>query len=237
MGLVVSVVFALGLAASPLFHIQIVEFHGLSMYSEDSLLHELNLHPDGSFHLGRSLAFAGTRNLARQLESLPYIRTATITRQLPRTLVIQIYERFPIATIFDSYLSLYVAVDGDGIVLEILGFPIYGLPVVTGMQLLNYSIGNELVSYGDTNLMPIFMRIADIFDRHGMTNLARLDISDINNMSLTVGNILIHIGSIDDADLKIMRAGNILDQGLLGANDRGTLFIYNLDNIYFSIGR
>ena len=225
---VTCVVFAcLAVLASPFFYITEIEFAGSTVYSDAALTNELGLFS------GRndSILYRSGRTMETNLERLPYIKSAYVTKQFPNTLSVRIVERIPTALVFDDKLGLYLTIDIDGYVLDILSFPRENKPVMTGIRLAGYSIGQPLVSEGSVNLMPTVTRLSTIFDRYGLTNVARADVSNLNAIRLFINDIIIHIGSMQDADAKILMAMACLRE--LEITDRGTLFVYDVDNVVF----
>lgn len=76
------------------------------------------------------LAFDPTAARAR-LESLPWVRQATVERRLPSTIFVHLIERTPIA-VWQTADETFALVDADGVAMDvnISAFP--GLPVIAG---------------------------------------------------------------------------------------------------------
>ncbi len=80
---------------------------------------------------GMSIWHTAPRRLARKIAGHPWIRTATVRRELPRRLVIEVIEREPLALI--SLDRLY-QVDRRGVVFAALGEDDrLNLPLITGL--------------------------------------------------------------------------------------------------------
>jgi cell division protein FtsQ len=77
----------------------------------------------------------------------PWIRTASVTRQLPNSLVIQVTERKPVALVV--YRTTFVAVDDAGVGLEIFS-SLSGqeLPLITGPVVTRVVLGRPVEAPG-----------------------------------------------------------------------------------------
>ncbi len=68
----------------------------------------------------------------RQVETLPWVRTAAVTRILPHGLLVSIAERTPVA--FASVGGRVSLVDGDGMLLEKPENGVFDFPVISGLE-------------------------------------------------------------------------------------------------------
>jgi hypothetical protein len=174
--------------------------------------------------------------MERQLESLPYIKTARVVKQYPGTLFVTIEERMPRALVFDDKLNVYVCIDDDGVVLDITNRARDGLPVMSGLRLAGYSIGKELISSAEgPNQVPLVTKLAMLLVRYGITEVSRVDISDPFEIQLFVNNVTICIGSAEGADAKILFALACLEE--FDTAMKGTLYAYDSENAHFKAGR
>jgi cell division protein FtsQ len=77
----------------------------------------------------------------RRIEKLPYVRSVVVRRDPPRTLVVEITEREPVALLVGDGAGEYM-VDADGIVLPCVQSTIeYDLPVISGVPLRRLKAG------------------------------------------------------------------------------------------------
>lgn len=79
---------------------------------------------------GQNLFAVDIAQVARNLERTPRVRSVSVHRRLPDTLVIRVEERTALARIAEGAVGIPMAVDADGFVLGPGG--IRGLPQITG---------------------------------------------------------------------------------------------------------
>ncbi len=79
---------------------------------------------------GQNLFAVDIAQIARNLERTPRVRSASVQRRLPDTLVIRVEERTALARLAEGAVGIPMAVDADGFVLG--PGAIRGLPQITG---------------------------------------------------------------------------------------------------------
>ena len=104
--LIVLVSAAVGFTYTPYFHASAISVSGESHLSEAAVLRIAGLGPDTNvFHVDRLAA-------ERRLEHNPWIKSATVTRSLPRTLTVVVAERTAVAIVTAGKTAMLVAADG-----------------------------------------------------------------------------------------------------------------------------
>lgn len=119
-GLVLAAFVAFGVSRSPLFAVERIAVEGASTTDEAAILDVVGI-DDGDPILYVDLAAA-----ARRIEALPWIATAEVERNLPRTVRITVTERTPIAWVAgpDAGEGPPIGVvDAEGRLLEIVAQP------------------------------------------------------------------------------------------------------------------
>ncbi|HEX9122556.1 MAG TPA: FtsQ-type POTRA domain-containing protein [Actinomycetota bacterium] len=124
-GTALLVVVALGiLSRSNLFHVRRIQVSGASHLSRADVVHLSGL------SVRTNVLWADTAAAARRLEDEPWVAQASVTRDLPFTIRIQITERTPVAVVQDRNRPLLIA--GDGITLGVApartGLPMIEVP-------------------------------------------------------------------------------------------------------------
>jgi len=219
---------------SPIFGVNEVIITGSAVYSEDDILMAAGFNQDSNN--ATNLFRVNTRHTERDLSALPFIRSANVTKQFPNTLIIQINERIPFAQVFNAQQGLYITIDDEGYVLEAFAARREGLPVVVGVRVAGFSIGHRLET-DDEHLLPIISRISDVLKTNGLTNVARIDISNVSDIRLLINDITVVIGSMQDLNLKIMWASAILGEEQFAPPVRGTLHTARYkEDMWFAIG-
>lgn len=122
--------------SSSLFYVEDFEITGNSHYT-DSMVVELS-----GLQTGKNILFEQDLRKARfELLDSPYIRTAKVSRKLPRTIVIEIEEREEFASVIDGKKNIIV--DKEGLVLRISDNAPY-LPVISGLTIISSAEGKSL---------------------------------------------------------------------------------------------
>ena len=127
---VMAVVALLGIgfvvARSPLFGADTVTIRGTSSISAGVVRSAAGVED------GEPLLFLDTVAVARRVEALPAVEHATVTTELPNTVIIRVRERHPIGVVRGTGAEPIAVVDHDGrVIARVTGAP-PGLPVIVG---------------------------------------------------------------------------------------------------------
>jgi len=145
--------------------------------------------------IDRNIFFLSLADQRKQLESIPWVESATVMRLLPNRLRIQLLERVPIA--FVNVNGRIAFLDAHGMIMEMpLGTQTsLSFPVVVGM-----SDGEPLSTRAAR--MKIYnqlVRELDSTGAHYSQQLSEVDLSDPDDVKVIVddpkGVVLVHLGS------------------------------------------
>ena len=146
--------------------------------------------------IGRNIFFVPLAQRQRQLERIPWVKSAAVMRFFPNRLRVQIQERTPVAFVrIGSHISL---IDGDGVVMDL---PVggrqsqYFFPVIVG-------IGEAEPLSTRAARMDIYAQLVQDLDSggaHYSQDLSEVDLSDPDDVKVMVndpsGAVLVHLGS------------------------------------------
>lgn len=145
--------------------------------------------------IGRNIFFVPLAQRQRQLERIPWVKSAAVMRFLPNRLRVQIQERAPVAFVrIASHISL---IDADGVVMDL---PVgshrqYSFPVIVGM-------GEAEPLSTRAARMDIYAQLIQDLDSSGAHyshDLSEVDLSDPDDVKVMVndpsGAVLVHLGS------------------------------------------
>ena len=146
--------------------------------------------------IGRNIFFVPLAQRQRQLERIPWVKSAAVMRFFPNRLRVQIQERTPVAFVrIGSHISL---IDGDGVVMDL---PVggrqsqYSFPVIVGM-------GEAEPLSTRAARMDIYAQLVQDLDSggaHYSQDLSEVDLSDPDDVKVMVndpsGAVLVHLGS------------------------------------------
>jgi cell division protein FtsQ len=103
--------------------------------SADEVSNALGLARSGKPVYGMNILRISLDEKKKQLETIPWVRSATLTRVYPNHLAIHLVERMPVAFVnMDGRLKL---VDGEGVLLDKPERATFDFPVLTGLGAAN----------------------------------------------------------------------------------------------------
>ncbi len=108
-----------------------VEIAGNRFVSSEEVLNVFGLPASGKLSTGFSIFRISLEEKRRQLESIPWVRSATVSRAYPDRLAVTIVERTPVA--FVNLGGKVKLVDGEGVLLEKPEKADFSFPVLAGL--------------------------------------------------------------------------------------------------------
>ena len=105
---------------------------GTRFVSREEVLGALGLPLAGDVKTGSNVFRISLDAKRRMVETLPWVRTAAVTRLLPHGLLVHITERTPVA--FATLGGRVSLVDGDGMLLEKPENGVFDFPVISGLE-------------------------------------------------------------------------------------------------------
>ena len=157
--------------------------------------------------IGRNVFFIPLEERKKQLEAIPWVESANVSRLLPNRLQISIQERTPVA--FVQVGARIALIDSHGVVMELPARAIksYSFPVLVGM-------GESEPLSTRAARMKIYSQLVRELDADGAQNskdLSEVDLSDPEDVKVTVsdpqGEVLVHLGASGFAErFKIYKA-------------------------------
>ncbi len=152
--------------------------------------------------IGRNIFFVPLTERRGELESLPWVRHATVMRLLPNQLRIAVVERAPIAFVRNG--NRVGLVDGDGVLLDMppamMAARRYSFPVVAG-------VGPRTAIELRATRMQVYQRFVSALDADGSKSaeqLSEVDLSDPEDVRAVLpaagSDILVHFGDENFAE-------------------------------------
>jgi cell division protein FtsQ len=145
--------------------------------------------------IGRNIFFIPLAQRQKQLQQIPWVKSASVMRFLPDHLQVQIEERTPVA--FARIGSRISLIDADGVVMDLPmgGHHQYSFPVIVGM-------GEAEPLSTRSARMDIYTQLIQDLDSSGAhysQDLSEVDLSDPDDVKVMVndpsGAVLVHLGS------------------------------------------
>ncbi len=152
---------------------------------------------------GQNSFSLNTGRIEKRLETIPYVKTAKISRKLPKGIVIHISER----SIY-CYIKVgesFYAIDKEGIVLETPNKLDAHYPCVDGIEVEKGEIGQKIVLKKPTQLKA-FVAVMDAAKSQKIAvDLSEVNVKDPENIVfLYQGRITVNFGDDSEAERKMM---------------------------------
>jgi cell division protein FtsQ len=207
-GIVLVVVAVLGIFASSLFAVEVIDVQGAVYTSArngdqlEAVLAEIR---------GKPVLLVDTLQARRDLEEIPWVEDAFVTTDFPNRVVIDVRERQPLAT-FQGSDARYRVIDRDGRVLDVLdGRPVdYILLTGVGPDLDPGSLaGTQFAEAAQmAGALPAEIR--------SITESASVDATTGDLGLRLAGGIEVRVGTFDRLDAKLARLLQEIRDGLDG---------------------
>jgi cell division protein FtsQ len=149
---------------------------GNRFVSREEILNVLGLPVSSRSGMGINIFRLSLGEKRKQVESIPWVQSATVTRAFPHRLAVRVVERAPVAFVnIDGRLKL---VDGDGILLDRPEKANFDFPLLTGLA----SAGNPEERKARLGLYQDFSRdLAEEVSRSGWL-VSEVDLSDADDL-------------------------------------------------------
>lgn len=159
------------------FQIKTIELAGLERVSEEDIVAASGLTAESNLLFLRSAA------LARRVESIPGVRTCAVSKIFPDTLVIEVEERKPIASLVlrnDMY-----EIDADGFVMSEIpkgAAPVW--PLITDVPRLSYIEPGETIVEAELHEALAVWQAFRVSDMAADVTVAELSARHINDIRM-----------------------------------------------------
>jgi cell division protein FtsQ len=197
--MVAFVVFALYyFSQSPFFALEQIRVNGLKHLSPSEVSSESGLSP------GTNIFRLNLEQAERRLLADPWIESASLKRQLPRTVQIVIRERQPSALLYAS--QRWLVLDSNGVCIDSMDTAhLYSLPIITGLQPDTCDPGKRVSA--NPVLPPVLAALGlDVEDF-----FSEIDISHPDDLvAYTRDGIPVILGRDDDLHSKLAAAQSLL---------------------------
>lgn len=221
--LMISVAITSGCLFAPIFNIKSVSADDGFNITSGEILEKANI------KLGENIFRINDTKIKKSIESLPYVKKASIYRALPNRIILKVDERVPYATV--KYLESYAITDKYGYVLEIQQENLKkDLPVVYGINPEDCTVGKKITGISMLKFENS-VYIIETAERIGFKyNFTEINYDDSTNVKLYIkeNDVDIVYGEIviEDIEEKLGHLASILSQ--LG-NKRGKIDMSNED--------
>ena len=203
---------------SPLFHVQTVTVAGNEIVATADILAASGLESQSTTNI--LLVMPG--QIAKQLEALPYIKTAEVVREFPDTVRMLVTERKAYGYVEFASQQLLLKIDDEGMVLSTQVEAADNLLVFSGLDFADFSVG-RLLEPKNQESFDTAIQLAKLFAETGFETATRADVTDVKNIHIHVQDVDVLFGSMSYAATKVLilkeLAANHIPQGYRGFMD------------------
>lgn len=137
-----------------------------------------------------------------------YVENVNINRILPSTIEVTISE-YKLRG-YVPYSGSYLFIDGSGRVLDVQKEISKALPVVEGLKFNNVTVG-EILQVDNPSTFETMVHLSKLFEKYELlSDVIRVDMTDVSDIHLYTGSVDINFGSFDDANRKLLMLIEVL---------------------------
>lgn len=175
-----------------------VVVEGNQYVSRDEVLNALGLPVSSAWSVGINMFRLSLKGMRKQVESIDWVRSATLSRAYPHRLIVHIVEREPIA--FVNVGGAVKLVDADGVLLEKPDKGTFAFPVISGLD----AAGNPADRRARLATFQSFVhQMSDVAASAGWL-VSEVNLSDADDLKAVLvqgrDTILVHFGHQEFAE-------------------------------------
>ncbi|MCR5653610.1 MAG: FtsQ-type POTRA domain-containing protein [Ruminococcus sp.] len=221
--ILVVIIVGIVLSLTVLFKTEKIEVKGNKYYDEKVIV-QLSGLKEGD-NIFTSTMFANTDKI---VETLPYIKSASVGFNIPNGLVITVENQAPYYSLKSG--SDYFLVSKDNRILEKVDKKPDKLMFIEAPKLKSTEAG-DYVEFEKERYTKALEAIIASLKKNNIKDITAISVKDINNITITYDNrIVIKIGLPDDIDYKIRTAFTIINKNLDPHNTKTIMGILNVSN-------
>lgn len=175
-----------------------VTVEGNQYVSREEILNALGLPVSGASKVGANVFRVSLEQMRKRVETIAWVRSASVARAYPHRLVVHVVERDPIA--FVNVGGAVKLMDADGVLLEKPDKGTFAFPVVGGLD----AAGNTSERRARLAVYQDFMhQMSDVAPSSGWL-VSEVDLADADDVKAVLvqgrDTILVHFGHQDFAE-------------------------------------
>lgn len=197
----------------PYFSVQEIEINGIDNLTQEQVKSMLTVaEGDNIFSFSAS-------NSEDNIMKSHYVETVSVSRDLPNKVVADIKE-YKLRG-YVPYMGSYLYINEDGLILDIQKEITKQLPVVEGLNFDSFTVG-EVLKVDNQSAFTTMVELSRLFEKYQLlTDVIRVDVTNVNDVHMYVNKVDVELGSMDDANRKLLMLVEVLKQ--LDTNYAGRL--------------
>lgn len=212
------------LRTSPRFAIARFEVRGTTHMAEADVVAVAGV------SLGGNIFAIDVESVEQRLERLPWVRQASVSRQLPDTLELEVVERVAVAAVNADGLYL---VDADGRLFkrgDTKTGELAGLPVISGLDRATFGDDEAVAAAAIARACALIARWNQVAAERTRIGEVRIEHDDAYTLYTRADGIALHVGLLEVAQVPEMIAKFTASLEAVPASERGAVRALYLDN-------
>ncbi|OOB76941.1 MAG: hypothetical protein BEN19_00410 [Epulopiscium sp. Nuni2H_MBin003] len=214
--LVISIAAILFILVLPIWNAQIVEYNVHSFadtpyYTQQDI--EIAFQIDKNPHI---MNITSTK-VEQYKRTLPFIETIEIEKVFPNQLIVNVVEKQPRAYI--PFAGSYLLIDKNAIVIEETRNVNLSLPVIEGITVEKFILGERLDKIDDDVLLALEVLLNEAINYQIISEVKFINIGNLGNIILKIRNLDVIIGTIEDCSKKMAWLSDIYLEYSVGVLD------------------
>lgn len=179
------------------FQVEDIKVEGASTFSSGDIAKLADIQPK------THMFFVNTEEIKEKIEAEPHIEVNSITKQYPKTLVVNITERIPEA--ITQHSDQFLLLDINANVMEMSPQQQEGqYPLVTGFAIDAANLGKQISTQDAFKVTVYTELITTMNDKEIKDQIATIDLTDVNNIKMTTREgLAIKFGQADKITDKV----------------------------------
>lgn len=137
-----------------------------------------------------------------------FVESVEINRVFPSSVAVNVKE-YKLRG-YVPYSGSYLFIDGEGRVLDVQKKTTKSLPVVEGLKFNNVTVG-EILQVDNPSTFETMVHLSKLFEKYELlSDVIRVDMTDVTDIHLYTGSVDIKFGSFDDANRKLLMLIEVL---------------------------
>lgn len=186
---------------SPFFNIDTYKVEGNYKLTNEDIINASSISKgENIFKISKSIS-------EKNISKLPYIKNIEIKRKFPRTILFNMEER--VGILQTRSISTMLLVDIEGFVLEQMDVVDENLPNITGFDLNNIVVGDNI--FLESSKLEVIDFIVQSNEAKFLKKSSEIDMTDLENINIQLINgISVAFGTLDNVKYKLSLLNEIL---------------------------
>lgn len=185
-----------------IFHLDTVKVEGTEYYTDEEILSTVFAR---DFSDNEIVFFLYEKIFG--IDTLPFVEEIEVEYHNPRSITLHVYDKKISGCI--NYLGQYVYFDKDGIVLQTIPEQIEGIPVVTGINFGNFTVGQPF-QVADNSVFESIMNVSQQISHYSMP-VDEIKVSD-GAIRLVIASLTVELGKQERYDDALADLAGVIEK-------------------------